>query len=601
MEIIQDTTTWDNTNIYKSIEDTKISSDLEKTQQLINTQRENSEILSRALDAREQESKELVSIAREMTKVNMELTVSLRTVSTFIHSTLSVDSSNEVAKSLRSKVAKIMAERSKVYSPLSVYLTVVTDETLEEFFTPELEAKRFQISLSREFKEHTLDAKRESLINGLSTDGLMAWGKLYNDLCGRLVCDVNGEKVNYAMAASMTRGSDAKLREAAWRGVQEAWKVHEESVCAILNAINGWRLEEASVRSEKKELHYLDISCSQSRITRETLDALINSTYESRGIGQRAVKLMAKKFGKDQLGPWDLLAPAPSKESAKISFKDAIDTIEKAFNRLSPDMGAFAQMMYEKNWIDARPTEFRKPGAYCTGFASVREPRVFITYSGSMGDLITLAHEIGHAYHNWVMRDLPLDETYYSMTLAETASIFAETLVREYLFETLESEEEKLEIAWQNAETAGAMICNIPARFDFEKSLVEMRKEQTLTPAQMKTLMRDAWEKWYGDSLSEYDEMFWASKLHFSIAELGFYNYPYLFGSLFSLGVLAQREKLGDKFNDAYIALLRDTGRMKAEDLVQKHLGLDITKCDFWNDSLKIVNKQIDTFEGLIK
>ncbi len=604
MEMVSDTTVWDNSNIYSSINDSKILDDLKTAENLINSQVDNSKVISSALEEQGTSlanRSELVSVAQEMSRVSSEVSILLRTIGTYVSSTLSVDSSNDTAKTLRSNLSKVSATKSKVYSPLSVYLTILDDETLETFFTEELEAKRFQISLMRDFKEHTLDAKRESLINGLSTDGLQAWGKLYNDISGSLVCDVDGKKVNYASAASMTRGGDAKLREAAWRGVQKAWETHEESIAAILNSLNGWRLEEASVRSESKELHYLDISCSQSRITRDTLDALISSTYENRSVGQRAVKSMAKVFGKEKLGPWDLLAPAPSKDGKVILFADAIDTIEKAFNRLSPDMGAFARMMYEKNWIDAKPTEFRKPGAYCTGFPNVREPRVFITYSGSMGDMITLAHEIGHAYHSWVMRDLPIEETNYSMTLAETASIFAETLVREYLFDTLETKEEKLEISWQNAESAAAMLCNIPARFEFEKELVEKRKTQTLTPSEMKTLMSGAWKNWYEDSLSEYDEMFWATKLHFSIAGLGFYNYPYLFGYLFSLGVLAQREKLGENFNEAYINLLRDTGRMKAEDLVMKHLGKDISKSEFWFDSLKIVESQIEVFEGLVK
>ncbi|WP_372652436.1 M3 family oligoendopeptidase [Halobacteriovorax sp.] len=604
MEMVSDTTVWDNSNIYSSIDDPKILKDLAIADELISSQSENASKISEGLENQDNSLAnrgDLVSVAQEMSKVSSKISIIVRTISTYVSSLLSVDSSNTTAKTLRSNLSKTQATMSKVYSPLSVYLTILDDETLETFFTEELEPKRFQISLMRDFKEHTLDSKRESLINGLSTDGLKAWGKLYNDISGSLVCDVDGKKVNYASAASMTRGGDAKLREAAWRGVQKAWETHEESIAAILNSLNGWRLEEASVRSENKELHYLDISCSQSRIKRETLDALISSTYENRSVGQRAVKSMAKVFGKEKLGPWDLLAPAPSKEGKVILFAEAIDTIEKAFNRLSPEMGAFARMMYEKNWIDAKPTEFRKPGAYCTGFANVREPRVFITYSGSMGDLITLAHEIGHAYHSWVMRDLPIEETAYSMTLAETASIFAETLVREYLFDTLETKEEKLEISWQNAESAAAMLCNIPARFEFEKELVEKRKTQTLTPSEMKTLMSGAWKNWYEDSLSEYDEMFWATKLHFSIAELGFYNYPYLFGYLFSLGVLAQRDTLGENFNEAYINLLRDTGRMKAEDLVMKHLGKDISKSEFWFDSLKIVEKQIETFEDLIK
>ena len=599
-----DATVWDNSYIYKSINDPKIEEDLKLANTIIEGQSENTKKLSSALNEWEgislDEQKSLTATAREVMGATRELSTLVGTLNTFISSTLSVDTTDEVASTINSKLAKLSSELGKSFAPLEVFLIRLDDSLVEEIFVGELEARRFQVELLRDFKDYSLDVKREAMSAGLSSDGLHAWGQLYNDISGKLMCEVDGEKINYAQAASLTRGSDAAKRESAWRAIQKSWTEQEVSAAAILNAINGWRLEENSLRSEKKDLHYLDVSCSQSRITRETLDSLISSTFEKRNVGQRAIASMAKVFNKEKLGPWDLLAPAPTKSGKKIDFSEAINIIEKAFNTLSPEMGEFARMMYEKNWIDAKPSEFRRPGAYCTGFVNVREPRVFMTYNGSMGDLVTLAHELGHAYHNWVLRDLPVEASYYSMTLAETASIFAETLVRDYLFETLESKEDKMEIAWQNGESAAAMLCNIPARFEFEKNLVEKRKEQTLSPNEMKTLMSDAWKKWYDDSLSEYDEMFWATKLHFSISGLGFYNYPYLFGYLFSLGIMAQREELGDKFNDAYISLLRDTGKMKVEDLVQKHLGKDVTKPDFWMDSLKVVEKQVEIFESLV-
>jgi oligoendopeptidase F len=600
----KEATIWNNKNIYSSITDTQIQKDIDHSMSLIESQKENCTKLADSLSNWESvnldEQKSLVSVARDVLTTSRKLSVIVRTLYTYVSSTLSVDTTDETASTLNSKLSKLSATMGKTFAPLEVFLIRLDDSLVEDIFVGDLEAKRFQISLLRDLKSNTLDVKRESLITGLATDGLHAWGQLYDDISGKLMCNVDGKEINYAQAASLTRGSDPAKRESAWRAIQKSWTEQEVSAAAILNAINGWRLEENTVRSEKEELHYLDVSCHQSRITRETLDSLMNSTFEKRSIGQRAIKSMAKVFNIEKLGPWDLLAPAPTKSGKKIDFEEAIEIIEKAFNTLSPEMGEFARMMYEKNWIDARPSEFRRPGAYCTGFANVREPRVFMTYNGSMGDLVTLAHELGHAYHNWVLRDLPIEASNYSMTLAETASIFAETLVRDYLYETLETKEEKMEIAWQNGESAAAMLCNIPARYEFEKGLVEKRKDQTLSPSELKTLMSGAWEKWYDDSISEYDEMFWATKLHFSISSLGFYNYPYLFGYLFSLGIMAQRETLGDKFNEAYISLLRDTGKMKVEDLVKKHLGKDVTKPEFWMDSLKVVEKQVQIFEELV-
>lgn len=220
-----------------------------------------------------------------------------------------------------------------------------------------------------------------------------------------------------------------------------------------------------------------------------------------------------------------------------------------------------------------------------------------MTWNGAISNVITLAHELGHAWHNWVMKDMELFETYYPSTLAETASIFAETLVRDALFEQAETDAERMQIAWQEAERAAAFLNNIPARFEFEKRLAEGRKEGYLSASELTSMMESSWKQWYGDSISGYDSMFWASKLHFSISGLSFYNYPYLFGYLFSLGVYAQKDKMGSDFKQAYRELLRDTGRMTAEELIRKHLDQDITQQDFWLSSLKIVEGLVERFE----
>lgn len=197
------------------------------------------------------------------------------------------------------------------------------------------------------------------------------------------------------------------------------------------------------------------------------------------------------------------------------------------------------------------------------------------------------------------MRDMPRYQTYYSMTLAETASIFAETLVRDALFAQASTPAEQLEIAWADGMAATTFLLNIPARFTFEQQLVEARKQGFVIADRLKQLMRESWQHWYEDSLSSYDEMFWASKLHFSMSYLGFYNYPYLFGYLFSLGIYAQRDQYGDAFCDRYTALLRDTGSMTAEDLVQRHLQQDIRQPEFWQASLSIVEQAVSRLEAL--
>lgn len=276
-----------------------------------------------------------------------------------------------------------------------------------------------------------------------------------------------------------------------------------------------------------------------------------------------------------------------------------MDIVMQAFGNFSPEMADFAKLMHDKRWIDSTPTPNRGSGAYCTKFASNREPRVFMTFDGTMSNVMTLAHELGHAYHNWIMKDLKLGQSSYPSTLAETASIFAETLVRDAILENSKSLEEKKTILWQEVESAASFMINIPARFEFEKNFLEVRNKKNLTVPETKELSRQSWEMWYEDTLTEYNQMFWASKLHFSMTHMSFYNYPYLFGYLFSLGIYSKKNELGSKFKDLYLNVLLDTGSMTAEDLIQKHFNEDISKKDFWMSSFGIVKKSIDTFEAL--
>lgn len=599
------TTQWDNTAIYTSFDDPTLKKDFEEVSTQVKGVSERlNEIKNLINDETSQlkPSPELLENLRSLSRLEMDLSIKTSTMGVYASTAMSVNAKNVDAKNLMGKLSALRAEFGKTFKPLQIFLNRVSDEFITEFLNDERVSElKFSLEHERKMRTHLLSPSEEILASGLSTDGLHSWGKLYTSLAGSMEVKVGDEKVGLATASSYLREGDRERRKLAYEGINAAWTQHEEAVSSILNSINGWRNEMNSARSHTKELHYLDVSCQQNYIVRKTLDTLMEETYNQREIGHRALKGMAKMLGVEKLGPYDLIAPAPLKENSEaIPFDKAIDLIAEAFSELNPEMGDFAHMMAKNNWIDATPSENRGSGAYCTKFSNRREPRVFITYTGSMGNVITLAHELGHAYHNWVMKDLPLTETYYSMSTAETASIFAETLVKKSLLEKAKTREEKLNILWQDAESAAALMINIPARFEFEKNLVEARKERPQSPDEMKELMRGSWKKWYENTLTDYDEMFWASKLHFSISGLGFYNFPYLFGYLFSLGIYGQKEKFGKDFSSLYLNILRDTGRMTAEELIQKHLGKDISEKEFWQDSMNIVKGQIELFEAEI-
>jgi len=599
------TASWDNTNIYLNFKDPAIESDLKTIETNTKTLESKSALYSQLIMQIENndfsELYKQMELTKELTRLSLNTDILFYKLANYASTSTSVNALDYDAKALMDRVMQLSTNYSKATRPMQICV----QKSPVDFFSAYLDDPRtreltYKLTKERKELDYLLSVNEEVLLTGLKQDGISAWGKLYQDISGSMKVNIDGKNVGLATANNYYSHADRAMREKAFRAINEGWRQNEISACAILNSINGWRNEEFKIRSTKKPLHYLDKSCLTSGITRETLDTLMQVTYDKRSVGQEILSMMASELKIDKLGPWDLMAPMPEVASSeKTSYPEAIAIIKEAFNEVNPEMGAFAQMMMDKKWIDCADTENRSQGAYCTGFANVREPRVFITFDGSMKNVITLAHEIGHAYHSWVMRDIPLNESHYTMTLAETASIFAETTVRDFLLRTSKSKNELKKILWQEIQSAQSLMINIPSRFEFEKRFVELRMKKNVTVPETKELMTAGQKHWYENTLTEYDEMFWASKLHFSIAGLSFYNYPYLFGYLFSMGIYAKKDSLGAGFHAKYVELLRDTGRMSAEELVLKHFNEDISKKEFWLRSIRIVEDSVAKYKSL--
>ena len=537
------------------------------------------------------------------------ISVQLATIASYGNCIASVDASNAQAKALVNQMTKLSSDLSQAFSPYLDAIVNAPEALFEDVLTlnDDLAVQRFLLEEERKLVTARLSVKEEQLLSAMSVDGKNAWGRLYDNITGSMkvtlqLSDGTDETIGLSQAASILYGSDTLRREPAWRAIQLAMKQNQESFSAILNALSGWRLTEYQKRSSVAPVHFLEPSLHGSRIKQATLDSMMSVAKKNRAVGQKAGRLMAKMFGTEKLTPWDQQASMPPLvgDASSYSFDEAIIIIKEAFAGVSQEMADFVDLMVKNGWIDAAPQETKRLGAYCTKFADSRTPLVFMTWGNSMSDVLTLAHELGHAFHNWVMRDMPLCTTKYPMTLAETASIFAENVVRDALLAKAKTKEDKIEMLWEELSSALALTINIPVRYEFEKAFYEQRATKELGPEQLSDLMSKIWNEWYGDAMSEPDPLFWASKLHFSIPEVSFYNYPYLFGYLFSIGVYAQREAKGEHFYSDYVSLLRDTGSMRAEEVVQKHLQMDLTEEAFWQQSLDRVSQQIDEFERLV-
>ena len=602
---------WDLSSEYESADCPAIDSDLSAASELMDQMKQHNLVLLPLLERAEglgvEEATGGIEAAREIHRISEEVRSLIGNPDSYADCRMSVDSQDEAAQVLSGQLQSYQKRFSELSQPLSQFLDLVSAEIIEVYLDHELtKSTRFVVEHARKRRDFNLSLAEETLVSGLAQDGIHAWGRLYDQLAGTLTCDVlvgnESQSMGLAETSGLLQKPDDGTRENAWRAINEAWGEQVESCAAAINSIAGWRLELGRRRSGKSPVHFLDSPAHMNRISKTTLDVVLSVAEESMPLAQRAALLQAKAYGKDRYGPWDQRSPAPAlgDDDRPIPYAEALELIANAYRSVDPTMGEFVEMMAERKWIEGTVGSRKRPGAYCTAFPKSRTPRVYMTYTGGTSDVITLAHELGHAFHSWTMRDLPDSQQSYGMSLAETASTFGETIVRDALLERAETPSEELAIAWEETGALISFVLNIPTRFEFEKNFYQAREERPLRPDELKELMSQAWQKWYGESLSEPDPLFWANKLHFFISELSFYNFPYLFGYLFSLGVYAKRLSFGDEFFPRYEGLLRDTGRMTAEDLAAKHLDVDISQADFWRDTVAMLQPRVDHFEKLV-
>ncbi len=606
---------WDLATEYAAADAPEVDADLARLDALLGDIEARNGVLAALLDEAAQlslaDASEAVAAAQAIHVLTEEASRLLQDPGTFAECSLSVDSQDEKAQALLGRLQSIEKRFAAATEPLDQFLNLAPDAVVEAFLDdPATEPARFAVEHARKRRHEQLPLDQETLVASLSQDGIHAWGRLYDQLSGTLACAVpDGNEtrtMGLAAASGILLEADDRRREGAWRAINAAWDEHSESCAAAINAIAGWRLEMCRQRGNGAPVHFLDAPAHMNRISRQTLDTLLGVAEESVPLARRAAKLQARAYGKERYGPWDQRAPAPvaaNGEDAPIPYAEAVELIAASYGSVDPRMGDFVRMMAENHWIEGTVGPRKRPGAYCTGFRKSRTPRVYMTYTGGASDVITLAHELGHAFHSWAMRDLPDSQRSYGMSIAETASTFGEAIVRDALLQRAQEAGNKageLDIVWEEAGALVAFVLNIPTRFEFERRFYEARAERPQRPAELKAMMSAAWEKWYGEALSEPDPLFWANKLHFYISGLSFYNFPYLFGYLFSLGVYARRQTFGDEFFPRYEALLRDTGRMTAEGLAAKHLGVDLQQPDFWRGTVAALEARVDAFEELV-
>ena len=467
----------------------------------------------------------------------------------------------------------------------------------------ELSRVRFYLDELRRNARNKMDEEFESFANELAVNGYHAWNRLYDKMAGDLkvdfVEDGKTTEISLGQLASKMDSPDRSIRQQAFEKLEGAWETRADYVTMILNSLGGFRLTLYKHRKWDSPLYEPLV---MGRMKRETLDAMWRAV--AKGVSKLVPYIEAKKklLGMDKFMWYDQTAPV-GKSDRTVSFADARKLIVKHLGGFSDEMAKFSDTAFEKRWIEAENRSDKAAGGFCTGFGPIKESRIFMTYLDTFGDLMTLAHELGHAYHHNVLREDPYFAGMYPMNLAETASIFNELLVTDAALSQAADQDEKLMLLDQKLSRAHVLFCNLHARFIFDSTFYAERKDGVIPRKRLEELMVQAQKEAFGDTLDSdgYYPLFWASKLHFFLTGIPFYNFPYTFGFLFAGGVYDRAKKEGAAFASKYRNLLHDTGSMTTEELGQKHLGVDLTKDGFWEAAVDRMLEDVEQFVELAR
>lgn len=464
---------------------------------------------------------------------------------------------------------------------------------------PELSKFAFHVKEEIFFQSHQMTPEMEDLAEDLSRSGADAWSRLQEAVSSssQAVWDERtGEKKTVVELRNLAFDADREVRRKAWELELGVWKSMEIPLAAALNGVKG---TVSSLNSRRGWKDAIEKSTAQARISQAALEALITAMEESLPFWRRYLAAKARVLGLPALAFYDLFAPVASGSTSlpRFSWQDAREFVVEKFSSFDPDMGAFARQAFDSNWIDARPRDGKVGGAYCTDFPRAKTARVLCNFDGSFSSVSTVAHELGHAWHHECIKSMPYALTQYPMTLAETASIFAETVVSEAALSKA-GPDERRSLVEMHLQDGCQVIVDILSRFHFEKNVFEARKGNELSAAQFCAMMLDAQAKTYGEGLDpeKRHPYMWAVKGHYYIPSLSFYNFPYAFGQLFGLGLYERYRQEGPGFARTYRELLASTGSASAVE-VTKRAGFDIETPGFWKSAFSVFEREVDAFE----
>ena len=499
-----------------------------------------------------------------------------------------------------SKIGKIMGVYSDSAAPVAAFegwLAAIPDLDSLIASDPLFEEYRFILERKKLGSLHLLPGIGEKVMAKLKISGSNAWAELQQYLTSTVKVAYRGEEINLSAVRNLAYSAEAEVRKDAYEAELACYSAIEDSVAYALNSLKLETLNECELRGYESPLAR---TLEQSNMEKKTLDAMFAAIDQKLPMFRRYLKAKAHALGHENGLPWyDLFAPM-GKSSTRFTTQDARDYLVELFSHFDDELSGMVARAFDEEWIDFYPRSGKAGGAFCSGVSCIGQSRILTNFDGTLGDVVTLAHELGHAFHNQCIADhRPLNHD-YSMPVAETASTFNECVVMNHAIAQAADNAEKLNLIESQLQDVTQIIVDIYSRYRFEDAVLRRRKEEFMGAAELCRIMLQAQADSYGDGLDSAlrHPYMWLCKSHYYGST--FYNFPYAFGGLFARGLYAKYAREGASFVPIYKKLLHTTTVATAEDAA-KVAGIDLTDKKFWLSALAEVEEKIDMFCALVE
>lgn len=529
----------------------------------------------------------------QVVKLLEESTVLTGRLYNYIHLTLATDTTHETATQVEVQLAGVSADLQATYAKVSKFLgTIQTDITTDPFLTE----YRYYFEEAKKDATHLLSDELEEVLAKMSISGGKAWSQLFDFMWSSAQGEYKGEVVTLSEIRGKAYDSDAEVRKSAYEAELKMYDAIKEPIAFSLNHIKKEVLTTSQLRGFESPLAH---TLEASRMSRETLDALLEAIREYLPNFRKYLRHKAALLGHENGLPfYDLFAPVGN-SSRTFTVEESKDYLIENFKTFSDDLAEMTEEFFDKHYIDFYPRKGKVGGAFCANLPMIKQSRVLTNFTGSLSDVVTLAHELGHAYHGLhIENHRPLNQD-YSMPVAETASTFNENIIMNTAIKEA-SDEEKIALIESQLQDTTQIIVDIYSRYLFETAVFENREQSFMFSKDLEEMMLSAQKEAYGDGLDQsyLHPYMWACKPHYYSTGLSFYNFPYAFGGLFSKGLYAIYQEQPEGFVEKYQELLRATTVSSVEDTA-KVLGVDVSTPEFWKKALAEVAEYIEAFIAL--